>query len=157
MGNKKKTSQLGMPPGTAANKLRKNILFSLLCLLNLNTCWQCKREIESADVLSIEHKVPWLHSEDPVGLYFDLNNIAFSHLKCNIASARQPNKIEWEDGKQYCSGCKKQLIQDAFSPCYHGVRGTCCRSCKAKEKANWRKKKLEIIDWIPDQIWGDGV
>jgi len=33
-------------------------------------------------------------SNDPVSLFFDLNNIAFSHLKCNIGAGwRQPKTV----------------------------------------------------------------
>ena len=43
----------------------------------------------SRDTFSIEHKVAWLDSENPVDLYFDLENISFSHLKCNVKNSRQ--------------------------------------------------------------------
>lgn len=85
---KRKSKQLGMHPSTAANRLRKTVLFSLIKVMGLNNCWHCGEEIENIDNLSIEHKVPWLDSEDPVGLFFDLNNIAFSHLECNIRNNR---------------------------------------------------------------------
>ena len=40
--------------------------------------------------LSIEHKIPWLDSDNPKELFFNLEkNIAFSHLSCNISAARQ--------------------------------------------------------------------
>ena len=87
-GNKKKAEQLGMPHGTAANRLRKLLLFDLAVKSGLGTCFRCDEPIESAKDLSIEHKVPWLDTEDPVGLFFDLNNIAFSHLSCNIVTRR---------------------------------------------------------------------
>lgn len=91
-GNKKKAEQLGMSPGTAAGRLRKNIMFHLLVKLGENRCHQCGDEIEELRQLSIEHKVPWLDSEEPVRLFFDLDNVAFSHLSCNAGTARQPNK-----------------------------------------------------------------
>ena len=34
--------------------------------------------------LSIEHKVPWMSADNPIDAFFDLDNIAFSHLKCNV-------------------------------------------------------------------------
>ena len=85
---RKRHDQLGMPQGTASAILRKSILFSLLQQLELNTCFQCGFIIGSVDDLSIEHKVPWLDSENPKELYFSLDNIAFSHLKCNIGASR---------------------------------------------------------------------
>ncbi|RPJ69204.1 MAG: hypothetical protein EHM20_16665, partial [Alphaproteobacteria bacterium] len=68
--NEKKSKQLGMPIGTATAVLRKNILFSLIKQLELDVCFQCGEKIESVDNLSIEHKVPWLDSENPTELFF---------------------------------------------------------------------------------------
>jgi len=85
-GNKKKAEQLGMPYGTANGRLRKQILFHLLERHGENVCFQCGEKIECADVLSIEHKKPWL--DESVDLFWDLDNIAFSHLKCNISVRR---------------------------------------------------------------------
>ena len=84
----KKKEQLGMNHGTAANKLRKIILFALVKEAGLDNCYRCGERIERVEDLSIEHKIPWLDSDDPKGLYFDLNNIAFSHLSCNSSAAR---------------------------------------------------------------------
>ena len=92
-GNKIKSDALGMPIGTASNRLRKMILFSLVCRFNLNTCYQCNGEILSIDDLSIEHKEPWLQADDPVESFFNLDNIAFSHLSCNVAAGSRPTKI----------------------------------------------------------------
>lgn len=86
--NKIKNDQLGMSHGKASNKLRKLILFSLLVKYKENFCFKCNKEIQKIEDLSIEHKIPWLHSEDPVKLFFDLENISFSHLSCNCADAR---------------------------------------------------------------------
>lgn len=41
--------------------------------------------------------MPWLDSDNPISNFFDLNNIAFSHLKCNIADRRRPNKKYFSD------------------------------------------------------------
>lgn len=90
--NKKKADQLGMPHGTASGRLRKSILFNLLKKYSLNVCFQCGNLIVSVDDLSIEHKIPWLDSHDPVKLFFDLDNIAFSHFSCNVSAARKTNK-----------------------------------------------------------------
>ncbi len=90
--NNVKSDALGMPIGTAANRLRKMILFSLVCRLELNTCYQCGKEILAVGDLSIEHKEPWLQADDPVTSFFDLDNIAFSHLSCNIAAGVRPTK-----------------------------------------------------------------
>jgi hypothetical protein len=79
--NQRKSAQLGMPFGTATNRLRKMILFKLLVDSKINQCFRCREDIGSAEDLSIEHKEPWFNRD--VELFWDLNNIAFSHSWCN--------------------------------------------------------------------------
>lgn len=86
----KKQSQLGMNPSTASGRLVKDVLFSLVVETGRNVCFRCNQKIKRED-FSIEHKTPWLDSEDPVKMFFDLDNIAFSHLSCNIKASR-PSK-----------------------------------------------------------------
>lgn len=89
--NQKRAEILGMPWGTANNRLRKSILFRLVGLCNLDICFRCNEKIELEDDLSIEHTTAWLNSEDPISTFFDVGKIAFSHLSCNIALGnRQP-------------------------------------------------------------------
>ena len=84
----KKTEQLGMNPSTAQHRLRKDLMFSLIKECGLDTCFQCGDKITTVRELSIEHKVPWLDSENPIDLFFDLDNVAFSHLSCNCKESR---------------------------------------------------------------------
>jgi hypothetical protein len=74
--------------GKARNDLNKSILFMLVTETNKNICFQCGNQIETVGEFSVEHKVPWLHSEEPAEMFFDLDNIAFSHLSCNAKAAR---------------------------------------------------------------------
>lgn len=117
--NEKKTDQLGMPIGTASNRLRKLIIFSLLKQTGKNFCFQCGAEIESEKQLSIEHKIPWLDSENPISLFFDLENIAFSHLSCNSSAAR-PRETKHPSFHNYRKGCR-------------------CEGCKAENAKTVRK------------------
>ena len=115
----KKKEQLGMAIGTASNQLKKNILFDLLKQLNKNVCYQCKTEIKFANELSIEHKTPYLDSENPLELFFDLNNIAFSHLVCNFGAARQTKTIRHPSFYSYrngcrCDGCKQSNREQVY-------------------------------------------
>jgi 5-methylcytosine-specific restriction endonuclease McrA len=79
---------LGMPVGTAFNRLRKSILFDCIRKLSLDKCYRCSSEIEHIDDLSVEHKIPW-HSSNSAELFWNLDNVTFSHFKCNIR-ARAP-------------------------------------------------------------------
>lgn len=90
--------QLGIGPGSARNKLIKNLLFDFSKQLGKNICFQCGKEIENEREFSIEHKIPWLNNDDAYDLYFDLENIAFSHLACNIAVARNGFKVKSKSG-----------------------------------------------------------
>lgn len=84
----KKSEQLGMNPSTASHRLVKDILWKLIVDTGNDKCFQCGSEM-TRENFSIEHKTPWLDSEDPLGLFFDLNNISFSHHSCNVGSARK--------------------------------------------------------------------
>lgn len=86
-GNKNKKNLLGEPAGTASAKLRKSILFQLIVETGRDICFQCGNKIELIEELSIEHKQPWMKAENPRESFFDLDNIAFSHLGCNCRAA----------------------------------------------------------------------
>lgn len=101
----KKKEQLGMAQGTARNKLVKMIMFDMAKKLGLNFCYQCSAEIVNISNLTIEHKEPWLDSKNPKELYFDLNNIAFSHHSCNVGAAR-PKSIKHPSWYAYKKGCR---------------------------------------------------
>jgi uncharacterized protein YnzC (UPF0291/DUF896 family) len=87
--NKIKYDLLGEPFGTASAKLRKALLFQMAQELNRDICFRCKEKIDDISNFSIEHKIAWQSSENPIETFYDLNNIAFSHLDCNIAAANK--------------------------------------------------------------------
>ena len=109
--NKKKSEQLGMSHGSAANRLRKEILWRYVVQNKDNICFQCHDIIRGINDLSIEHKVPWLDSDDPIGLYFHPDNIAFSHMKCNSGAARR-NKGPRRDHGCRCEKCTRSQRED---------------------------------------------
>lgn len=88
-GNNKKADRLGMSYGKADYKLKKSIMYHLVKESNNDLCSRCGLMIENIDELSIDHVIPWLYSESAKELFYDLNNISFSHLKCNISAARR--------------------------------------------------------------------
>lgn len=90
--NSDRAKLLGMPFGTANSKLRKLLLFSLAQKLGSDYCFRCDARIETVDDFSIEHKVPWRASSDPVASFFDMENISFSHLFCNTQHGRSLNR-----------------------------------------------------------------
>ena len=104
MSKDKRALQLGMNPATASGRLVKDTLFRL-AVESGHKCFQCGEELER-DSFSIEHKEPWLDSDNPKGSFFDQNNIAFSHLSCNAAAARQPHQKGCGSSAQYRRGCR---------------------------------------------------
>ena len=91
-GNEKKSKQLGMNHSTAQHRLKKHILFKLIVIGGFDKCYQCGEPILTPEELSVEHKIPWLDSKDPEDLFWDLDNIAFSHLRCNCKASRPRKK-----------------------------------------------------------------
>lgn len=109
--SEKKSKQLELPFGTASSRLRKLIIFNLVKKVGENYCFQCSSEIETVDEFSIEHKIPWLDSENPKELFFSLDNIAFSHLKCNVNAHRRkpmshPSLKAYDKAGCRCDECK---------------------------------------------------
>lgn len=104
-----------MPHGTASNRLRKSIMFKYVVMAGENFCFKCGAEIESVDDLSIEHKEPW-EGVSPE-LFFDLDNIAFSHLRCNGVDRRKfpPKTAKHGSLRMYQNGCRCDLCRQIKS------------------------------------------
>ena len=94
----RKSEQLGMPYSKASYLLHKQILFHLVQKSGLDTCFRCGERISCCAELSIDHKVAWLYSADPLDLFFDLGNIGFSHRQCNSKSRRYKFWVQGRSG-----------------------------------------------------------
>lgn len=94
-----------MPFGTACNRLRKRILFKYIEKAGENFCFKCGQKIKTVEELSIEHKIPWEGKFSK--LFWDLNNIAFSHRKCNKKEKVYPNgRVHGVYNKYANEGCR---------------------------------------------------
>ena len=124
-----KSIRLGMSISSASNRLNRDLIYKLATDLGLMVCYRCGGSV-SRDKFSIDHKVDWLKSDNPIETFFDLSNVAFSHHRCNSSAssgkfqpgttfyqkgtypsalrehneARESPKCGTESG--YCSGCK---------------------------------------------------
>ena len=98
--NETKAKLLGMPFGTASGKLRKSIIWYFVQEMNLDSCYRCEKRIETIDEMSIEHKENWQSATDPVESFFDIENIAFSHLFCNVGNTKR-SKPNCANGHEY--------------------------------------------------------
>jgi len=142
MSNEKKNQTLGMSHGTACGRLRKSILFNLLVKHNENTCVRCGALITVVEDLSIEHLKPWegISAE----LFWDLNNIAFSHMRCNAPHRRPGNPNAFQtcryqtktkdapEGEAWCSGHKGYRKIEEFHSNERNVNGVAsyCKECR---------------------------
>jgi hypothetical protein len=134
-----KSEFLGTNYGAATQKLRKFIIFKLLVKHGENICFQCGNTIENVDDLSVEHIKPWLGKR--VDLFWDLDNIAFSHLACNRRASSggfkkghtfRAHKVS--EGNSFCAKCLKELPLDNFHKNKTRFRGVekYCKSCRNK-------------------------
>lgn len=76
-----KSRQLGMNFSTASSRLKKSVVFSMIQQLQRDTCLRCGELILTPEDLTYDHIKDWLHVD--ASLFWDLDNIAFSHRKCN--------------------------------------------------------------------------
>lgn len=111
--NKRKAEKLGMPYGTARHKLVKSLLWDFVCKAQQNKCFQCGTEILTIHDLSIEHKTFWETSDNPIELYFDIDNIAYSHLTCNMKAGSFKGGPSCGTETKYKQGCRCALCVDS--------------------------------------------
>lgn len=111
----KMKSLLGVSLSTAVTKLTRDIIWMFLERVGETRCYVCGKEM-SRDTFSIEHKTPWMNSEDPVGNFWNLENISFSHRKCNIPNYVPKKEVVHGTSTGYSHyKCKCELCKEAFS------------------------------------------
>ena len=135
---------LGMDKGTAMHRLKKIIMFELAKKAGIDRCHRCKLLINNVEEFSVEHIESWLWKD--VELFWDINNIAFSHLACNSASA----KIKKGCGSysKYKRGCRCPVCYIEYKKAvkiHHATRYK--RIVAVKKLANLRYNKEVIPYW----------
>jgi hypothetical protein len=93
---KKIEELLGEKLSTAKSRLGKLLMFDLAKKCGMDTCFRCGEIIDNIEEFTIDHKESWLLSEEPTKLFYSMENIAFSHAKCNYEAGT----------KTYVSNCK---------------------------------------------------
>ena len=139
--------QLGLSPSTARNLLKRNIIYYLAQKTGMDICFRCGNRIEQPQDISIEHKTPWLDAD--ITLFWDMDNIAFSHRKCNKpnrnngGSGRKRLRI---DGKIWCPQCQEYLSVDNFRRNKNNIDGlqSYCKDCTQKYINEWRAKRRKV-------------
>jgi hypothetical protein len=101
----KKSEQLGMPIDKARDMIKKRFMLHLAEQLGVNFCYQCGEPVTTDD-MSIEHKISFVGAEDPLTTFFDMDNIALSHKKCNTAARRTDKPTVHPSMHSYNKGCR---------------------------------------------------
>ena len=129
--NARKNATLGMSHSTASHRLRKNVMFHLLKKHGENVCFKCSEDIDKVDDLSIEHKKPW--ESISADLFWDIENIAFSHLRCNRpdrpSGGQKP--IDVPEATIWCGVCKSPQPLENFTL---GAKNQ-CSVCKSRQNS----------------------
>lgn len=90
------------------------LLFHLAKKLGLTSCFRCGTEIENLKDFSIEHKKEWETSETPVELFFDLDNIAFSHTLCNLKAAKRKKVYATSEEMQVARYAREKAVPGKY-------------------------------------------
>lgn len=128
----KQAELLGQSFGSANFRLRKNIIFSLLEKHAENRCHVCGLWIDTVDEMTVEHIQPWENRS--AELFWDLDNIAFSHVKCNKPHSYKGSdrRILSPKGQSWCPACQEHKDKSLFG--LHGSRHdgtqTYCKECR---------------------------
>lgn len=134
-----------MPYGTANHRLRKMVMFHLIRQLNQDYCFQCGAQITSVDDLSIEHKRNWKNID--AELFWDMNNIAFSHRACNVPENRRGGARRiGEPGTSWCVMCKAFHDNARFrknANRWNGLDSSCSFIRNEKRRLNRQAKNVE--------------
>jgi hypothetical protein len=145
MSNKRAVETLGMSHGAACNRLRKMVLFRQLTKYGDNVCVRCGQKIENIEELSIEHIKPWegISAE----LFWDLDNVAFSHLRCNTPHRRHGgvhHRKIGPEGTTWCAGHKDFISVDKFYKIESRWKGyhPYCIECFSKVRKEYPSRKI---------------
>lgn len=69
----------------------------------MDTCFRCDEKISDIADFTIDHKDSWILSDEPSKVFYDIENIAFSHAKCNYEAGT----------KTYVDKCKNGVKEDS--------------------------------------------
>ena len=99
------------------------LFFRLVQEVGLDYCHRCDEKIENYKQLSVDHIETWLHKSND--LFWDIDNIAYSHLSCNSAKSASSTENPHPSYVSYSTGCRCEG----------------CKECKRIYTRYWRWKK----------------
>lgn len=148
-----------MPIATAQARLCKLVLFELVQQAARGSCFVCGLPIETPDELSIEHKQPWRDRD--AALFWSLDNIAFSHRRCNRPhwSGDAPSRRKvGPPGTAWCGGHRAFLATELFgakAARWNGLQDR-CKECVARERRARRPspepRRCIVCSRTPDEV-----
>lgn len=134
--------QLGMDVGTAQNRLTKMLLFKYG--VGDSPCYKCGEHIDQWEEMSIDHITPWRNEVTAIELFFDLDNISFTHKSCNKKDRR--NRIEGPVGTAWCHRHRKFFPVTEFNSDaarWNNLSAKCRKCDNAANKKYKERKKSE--------------
>lgn len=138
------SDELGMSMGKARNILIRKLMWQMIVETGRTSCYHCGKEM-TEDNYSIEHVIPWRYSEKPSEMFFELDNISYSHHSCNSAAARRVS----ETGT---------VVNRVEKPIVHGTsyayqkRGCRCEDCSvAYRKARLLEQERRKQNYDPEK------
>lgn len=137
-----------MSYSTATYRLYRQIMFAMAQELERDFCFRCDKQIVRIGDFTVEHKLPWL-DVDPA-LFWDLENIAFSHQKCNSGAARRTDASREAgvnkgphhrtenapEGMAWCGGHQDYVAVENFHSNKRNASGysSYCKDCRQQHR-----------------------
>jgi len=134
--------RFGIAVSTARYQLLKNLLFKFLLETGKNSCFRCGETMTSKD-FTLEHIKPWAWDNNALELFMDINNISFSHFRCNAGNTRTNSERakkghismrKHTDTHATCSLCGQNKERKEFNKNRSNISGlqSSCKSCRQK-------------------------
>jgi len=127
-------------------QIRKLMLFHCMQKCGMDTCFQCGEKITDINTLSIEHKIAWMGSENPKEMFWDVNNLAFSHLRCNSIGIKNKNRLIHPSVNAYVKrGCRCEECTNLYLKRKESEKKYSKKYKKKKQQNLTTERKKEIL------------
>jgi hypothetical protein len=138
----KRARLLGMPFDVATRLLQKQIIVAWARRLGLASCFRCGGLV-TVETLSFDHKASWMRSPDPLGFYFDIENIALSHLRCNASAAYSAKGAQTHCKRGHPFDEKNTYIRKKCGTNRKKYR--LCRTCNRHTQSRYRDSLKGVV------------
>ncbi len=123
--NKFHAESIGHSQMAHANRvLMKDLVFDYAQQLGLTNCLRCGKPLTRGD-FTLDHKTPWRGMDNAKELFFDIENIRFSHFSCNSSAPKRTSKHGYS---RYAQGCRCDICTEG-----HRLRIKNIRMLKASD------------------------